>query len=161
MPDAQTEVPWLTPGEDSAWRSYLRGVAKFTNELNRRLEESAALSLSEYEILVRLSEHPDGVMRMSDLANSVYQTRSRLTHTVRRLEQRDMVRREQCSEDGRGVNCRLMPAGLALIVAIAPQHVRDVRELLIDAVSPEDLAAFERVMVTMAERSQAGAHPAK
>lgn len=161
MSEVRTEVPWLTPSEDAAWRAYLKGVAQFTNELNRRLDESADLSLSEYEILVRLSEHPDQEMRMSDLAESVYQTRSRLTHTVRRLEQRRMVIRQACSEDGRGVNCRLTEAGLQLIVDIAPQHVRDVRELLIDAVSAEDLSAFHRVMNTMAERSQAAAAPAR
>jgi|SRR5690625_1045569 len=155
MSELQTDTPWLTQDEDAAWRAYLKGVAQFTNELNRRLDVTADLSLSEYEILVRLSETPSHEMRMSDLADSVYQTRSRLTHTVRRLEQRLMVTREACAEDKRGVNCRLTDAGLELIVKIAPQHVRDVRELLIDAVSPQDLAAFHRVMTTMAERSQA------
>ncbi len=152
---AANEVPWLTESEDAAWRAYLKGVAQLTNELNRRLEESAQLSLSEYEILVRLSENPDQEMRMSDLADSVFQTRSRLTHTVRRLEERGMVLRMQCSEDGRGINCRLTPQGLQLIVDSAPQHVRDVRELLIDAVTPEDLAAFHRVMTMVAQRSKA------
>lgn len=153
------EVRWLTPSEDAAWRAYLRGAAQFTNELNRRLDEVANLSLSEYEILVRLSENPAHEMRMAELAESVYQTRSRLTHTVRRLEQRNMVRREPCAEDKRGVNCRLTETGLNLIVKIAPSHVRDVRELLIDAVDPEDLAAFQRVMTTVAELSQAAANP--
>lgn len=161
MSELHNNTPWLNASEDAAWRAYLKGVAQFTNELNRRLEVAANLSLSEYEILVRLSENPNQEMRMSDLADSVYQTRSRLTHTVRRLEQRHMVTREACAEDKRGVNCRLTEAGLQLIVKLAPQHVRDVRELLIDAVDPGDLEAFHRVMETMAARSEAEQAPAR
>src|SRR5690625_3375724 len=138
MSEVRTEVPCLTPSEDAAWRAYLKGVEQFSDVLNHRVDESAVLSLSEYEILVRLSEHPDQEMRMSDLAESVYQTRSRLTHTVRRLEQRRMVIRQACSEDGRGVNCRLTEAGLQLIVDIAPQHGRDGGELVRHAPSAQD-----------------------
>lgn len=150
-------VPWLTRNEDATWRAYLRGVAQFTEELNRRLDEAGGLSLSEYEILVRLSEHPDREMRMAELADSVYHTRSRLTHTVRRLEQRQMVSRVPCANDGRGVNCMLTDFGMQFIVDLAPQHVRDVRELLIDAVTPEDLEALHRVMNIISERSKASA----
>lgn len=157
MAPADSGVPWLTPSEDATWRAYLQGVARFTEELNRRLEKAGELSMSEYEILVRLSEHPEREMRMAELAESVYHTRSRLTHTVRRLEQRKMVTRVRCAEDGRGVNCMLTDAGMQFLVDLAPQHVRDVRELLIDAVAPEDLDALRRVMETVSERSKASA----
>src|SRR5699024_7375633 len=149
MTQAAVEVPWLSEEEDATWREYLAGVARLDQALNRRLEVAGELTLSEYEILVRLSETSSREMRMADLADSVFQTRSRLTHTVRRLEDRGVVVRRECAEDGRGVNCYLTDKGMQLIVSLAPQHVRDVRELLIDAVSPEDLAALHRVMSTV------------
>jgi DNA-binding MarR family transcriptional regulator len=87
---------------------------------------------------------------MSELAEVTNASLSRLSHLVKRLEQRNLVRREPDATDGRYTNAILTPAGLRLLVASAPGHVAKVRELVIDALSPAELrhlrAASERVL---------------
>lgn len=142
-------VRWLSTEQQRAWRAYLSGTARLNEALTRQLEQDADLSLSEYEILVRLSESPERTLRMSELASSLVHSRSRLTHTVNRLERRGLVRRETCLADGRGVNCVMTTEGFAHLEASAPGHVEAVRANLIDLLTDEELmtlgAAMERI----------------
>ena len=147
----EPDVPWLTAEQQRAWRWYLSGTARLTEALTRQLEQDAGLSLSEYEILVRLSEADRHTLRMSELASSLVHSRSRLTHTVTRLERRGLVRRETCADDGRGVNCVMTDAGYALLVESAPGHVRAVRENLVDLLSDEQMIALGVAMERIAQ----------
>lgn len=144
-------VQWLTADQQRAWRSYLSGSARLTEALTRQLEQDADLSLSEYEILVRLSETPGRTLRMSELASSLVHSRSRLTHTVTRLERRGLVRRENCLVDGRGVNCVMTDEGYALLVDAAPGHVRAVRAHLVDLLSDEQMLVLGEAMERVAQ----------
>lgn len=150
--DATDEpVRWLTVEQQQAWRAYLSGSARLSEALTRQLEQDAGLSLSEYEILVRLSETPEHTLRMSELASSLVHSRSRLTHTVTRLERRALVRRETCLADGRGVNCVMTDEGYALLVAAAPGHVRAVRAHLVDLLTDDQMLALGAAMERVAE----------
>ena len=81
---------------------------------------------------------------MSELAHAVSQSRSRLTHTVKRLEVRGHAERTNCADDGRGVLASLTSAGINFLAQVAPGHVAAVRRILIDAVEPDDLEALGR-----------------
>lgn len=145
---------WLSGEQQLVWRAYLRGAATLTSALDERLR-AFGLTLAEYEILVTLSESSDHRVRMSELASSVQQSRSRLTHTIQRMERAGLVQRVSCAEDGRGVNAELTSAGLKALRTAAPDHVAAVRELLVDAVSPADYAALGRVMTRVTEAASA------
>jgi DNA-binding MarR family transcriptional regulator len=93
-------------------------------------------------VLSGLSEAPGRTLRMSDLAANASGSLSRLSHVVSRLEKRGWVRREPCPGDGRFVNAVLTDTGWDKIVATAPGHVEAVRRLVVDALSPEQLAAL-------------------
>ncbi len=147
---ADDDVPWLSAEQQVSWRSFLLGVARLNEALNRVMERDAGLSLSEYEVLVRLSEAPDHTLRMSELATSLVHSRSRLTHTVGRLESRGWVERRACEDDRRGVNCVMTDAGYAHLVASAPGHVRAVRELLVDRLTDDELRALGEAMSKVA-----------
>jgi DNA-binding MarR family transcriptional regulator len=86
---------------------------------------------------------------MSEIAELVVQSRSRLTHTAGRLEKRGWVRREACVGDRRGVELVLTEAGQAEIARMAPTHVRSVRSNLVDHVSREDFLALGRSMAAI------------
>lgn len=144
------EPRWLTPDEQVAWRAYLLGSARLAEALNRQLEEDAGISLSEYEILVRLSEAPDRTIRMSELAASLMHSRSRVTHTVTRMQKRGLVDRSTCLDDGRGVNCVMTEAGWQLLVRSAPGHVQAVRDNLVDLLPPGRFAALGEAMAAVA-----------
>lgn len=142
---------WLDEDQQRAWRSFLRGTAQLMEDINHDLDESAGLSLSEYEVLVRLSEAPDRTMRMSALADQLVHSRSRLTHTVRRMEADGLVVRETCAGDRRGVNARLTGTGFERLAAAAPGHVESVRRRLVDRISDDDLEQLGRISATFVD----------
>lgn len=117
--------------------------------LNRDLQQYHDLSFADYRILVLLSESPDGSLRMSDLADGVLSSRSRLTHQIRRMENEGMVTRDTCIEDGRGVLAVITDEGRRRLAAAAPTHVAGVRRNLVDVLTKTQLKVlgevFERV----------------
>ena len=141
---------WLDDEQQSAWRAYAAATVKLRWALECQLQDDAGLSFIEYHALARLSENPEHTMRMSELAEVTNASLSRLSHLIKRLERRDLVRREPDPDDGRYTNAILTPAGWELLVASAPAHVAKVRELLIDALSPAELrhlrTASERII---------------
>lgn len=136
---------WLDESQQRVWRSYLLAKTHIEEYLDAALRPFN-LSLSEYELLVRLSEAPDHTIRMGELAASVGHSRSRLTHTVKRMEQAGYVDRNSCVSDGRGVQAKMTPKGLDLLRRAAPAHVDSVRRVFVDAISPEDFTALGRAM---------------
>ena len=147
----ESSVRWLDVEEQRAWRSYLRAVRLLDEEMRRGLERHG-LSHPEYEILVRLSESEERKARMSELASSVVSSRSRLTHTVARLQQAGLVERRACPDDRRGVECVLTDEGFAVLEQAAHTHVQDVRSLLLDAMTREEFLALGRSLAKVADR---------
>jgi DNA-binding MarR family transcriptional regulator len=148
---------WLDRNQQRAWRAYLVGTTLLMERLDRDLRENHDLSLPEYEILVRLSEAPEHRLRMAELADSVKNSRSRITHTIARMERAGLVHRRQCASDGRGVFAMLTEKGQALLVEAAPCHVESVRNSMIDVIAPEDLMAVGRAFRAVADALETGA----
>ena len=144
---------WLTDDQQRAWRAYLLGSSVLSERLDAQLREHG-LDLAEYEILVTLSEAADRQLRMAELADAVHQSRSRLTHTVTRMEKRGLIERTTCPVDRRGVWANLTEAGYHLLAEAAPSHVECVRRNFIDAVDPETLAAIGRAFRAVVEVPQ-------
>ena len=117
----------------------------FLQEVDADLRKDG-LDIAEYNILVNLSEAPERKLRMSQLADDVVHSRSRLTHTVSRLEKSGHVVRTTCSADGRGVWAQLTGDGFQLLTETAPHHVAAVRKVLVDPVDDEDYEALGRAM---------------
>lgn len=135
-----------------AWRSYIVGSALLEYRLNRELQEEHGLTLADYEILVRLSEQPDMRMRMTQLATDVASSKSRVSHQVGRLEVAGLVRREGCTNDGRGIYAVLTDTGFDLLRTSAPTHLRGVREHLIDRLTATEQEALASIFSSLAER---------
>ncbi|MCW5953030.1 MAG: MarR family transcriptional regulator [Propionibacteriaceae bacterium] len=136
---------WLTAEQQQVWRAYLNATNRVRQHLDGELRQFD-LDLGEYEILVRLSEAPYRSIRMSELADQVGQSRSRLTHTVTRLEAKELLTRGSCPGDRRGVLATLTDQGYSFLEKVAPYHVASVREILVDPVCAEDFAALGRAM---------------
>jgi DNA-binding MarR family transcriptional regulator len=136
---------WLSPAEQLAWRSFIRMHQKLSATLVRDLQAHSKLSGADYEILVALTDAPNGRLRFQELARTVDWEQSRLSHQVTRMIKRGLVAREECAEDGRGAFVVLTPAGRKVITAAAPHHVAAVRRLVVDALSPDELATLGRI----------------
>ncbi len=137
-----SEPRWLSGPEQKSWRKYLTGSQLLQTQVEADLRENFGIGLAEYEILVRLSEHENRSMRMAQLASDTTMSRSRLTHSVARMEKKGLLARCPIPEDGRGVNCAMTEAGWNLLVSAAPTHVESVRESLVDLLSPAEMAAL-------------------
>src|SRR4051794_21085175 len=148
-------VRWLSAEQQKVWRTYLLGSARLNERLDADLHRSG-LDLPEYEILVTLEESPDRRRRMSELADAVHQSRSRLTHTIARMEKAGLVERTTCPTDRRGVWAQLTDHGYEVLHTAAPGHVAAVRRNLVDVVSPEDWAAVGRVFAAVLAVSSDG-----
>ncbi len=141
---------WLTDDQQNVWRAFLAASVVIDDALDAALRPFD-LDLGEYEILVKLSEAEDRRLRMSDLADRVRQSRSRLTHTVSRMERKGLINREACPDDRRGVIAVLTRRGFALLEEAAPTHVRSVRDAFVDRVEARDFAALGRAMRAVLE----------
>ncbi|MCW2671153.1 MAG: MarR family transcriptional regulator [Frankiales bacterium] len=134
-----TSPRWLSSEEQAAWRLIAQVMVKLPWALECQLQRDAGLSFIEYHALARLSEDPAHTLRMSELAMLTNASLSRLSHLVKRLESRGLVRREVDPEDGRFTNAILTKAGYKLLVASAPGHVTRVRSLVMDEFSAAEL----------------------
>lgn len=144
-PAPADDVRWLDDEEQAAWRAYLRGSRLLAVALDDALE-AHGIRLTEYEILSMLSEAPGGRLRMSALAHMVVQSRSRLTHTAKRLERLGWVQRRAVREDRRGVELVLTRQGREVLEATARVHVGSVRCVLLDQLPAEEFAALGTAM---------------
>lgn len=143
---------WLDDDQQRDWRAFIENAVRLIDLLDQALRDNHGLTLAEYEILVRLSEAPERRMRMAELAEVSYYSRSRLSHSVGRLERRELVTRDRTPDDKRGVFARLTERGLDALRRAAPDNLRLVREHFVDAVDPADLQAIGRAFRAVAAR---------
>src|SRR5579863_1011354 len=131
MPGNDGEPRWLSTDEQQAWRATVNLSQLLLRQLDRDLA-AHGLNGHDYEILVELSEAPDQRLRMTELADATSQSRSRLSHQISRMEQRGLVRRDDCEGDKRGTFAVLTQGGVEAIERAAPSHVENVRRHFVD-----------------------------
>ncbi len=130
---------WLDDAERAAWLRLVAVVELLPGALDSQLRTEAGVTHFEYFVLAMLSEAPRRTLRMTALAQRTNATLARLSHVVRRLEDRGLVERVPCPEDGRATNARLTESGWEAVVAAAPGHVETVRRLVLDPLTREQV----------------------
>jgi DNA-binding MarR family transcriptional regulator len=148
---------WLNPDEQRAWRGYRRMRALLDLQLARDLMRDSGLSEADYDVLSTLGETDGHRMRLTELAAHMLWSKSRLSHHIGRMEQRGLVAREPCDNDGRGSMVALTASGSGAIDAAAPRHVDSVRRNFVDMIEPAELAALDALadrVVTRLLRNQ-------
>ena len=145
---------WLTEDEQRAWRGLLRMTAQLNARMNRQLQDEYGISLPDYDVLVVLSEAPQGRHRVFELADELAWEQSRVSHQLARMQRRGLVARQECPTDARGAFAVLTEAGRAAIERAAPAHVEMVRQLVFDGLSRDQLAALTAVTAGVLDRLQ-------
>lgn len=149
---ASGEPRWLDDEEREAWLATAAIMFSLPTALNTQLQHEAGITFFEYMVLSALSERTDRTMQMSDIAAGVSASLSRLSHVVRKLEERDLLRRNRVAGPGRRTNATLTDAGYAKVVAAAPGHVAAVREYFMDTLEVTDRAVLQRIGKAVADR---------
>lgn len=147
-----TEPRWLDEREQRAWRGYLAMQARLQARLNRRLQDDSGLSLTDFDVLVALTDADDVRMRVHELADTLQWERSRLSHQLSRMQRRGLLEREDCEDDARGAFVVLTDAGRRAIERAAPGHVEAVRELVFDGLDDDQVDALARIAEIVLQR---------
>ncbi len=140
-----SEQTRLDSREYRAWNSYRALTRLLEGALDRRLQRDVGVALSDFQILVTLSEAPGRALRMSSLAETTNFSQSRLSHAVSRLEDAGWVRRAKCSTDGRGQFAVLTDMGYEVVAAAVPGHDTVMREQLLDLLRPEQIEQLNEI----------------
>ena len=143
---------WLTEEEQRAWRGLLRMTSQLNARANRLLQEEYGISLADYEVLVALSEAPEDRLRVFEVADALAWEQSRVSHQLARMQRRGLIARQDCASDARAAFAVLTAAGRAAIERAAPAHVEQVRQLVFDGLSPDQLAALTEITTCVLDR---------
>ena len=146
---------WLTDDEQRAWRGLLQMTSQLNARMNRQLQDDYGVSLADYDVLVALSEAPEGRLRVFEIAGALAWEQSRVSHQIARMQRRGLVARQECPADARGAFAVLTDVGRAAIERAAPAHVETVRELVFDGLSRDQLAALTAITSGVLDRLQA------
>ena len=151
MTERGTAFPpaWPTTEELRIWRDFIETTEALRSELGSRLQSESSLSPGDYAVLLALREADGRRLRSSGLAAAVGWERSRLSHQLGRMERRGLIRREECATDSRGAEVVLTAEGAEAFRNASLPHLRAVRELFVQPLTPDDLAAAARIAVAL------------
>ena len=145
---AKTDRP-LRSGEERAWKAIVRFLAAGSRLLDEDLQRGANISLSEYAVLVHLSEADAAHLRVSELADLADLSDSRITRIVEDLARGGFVVKTRNPEDGRGIDVRITNAGLKRLRDAYPIHLASVRNRIMNHVDPQALSCFGDVLAAI------------
>ncbi len=152
MPEHERGGPeWLTDDQLHSWKAVVALTMTLPAALDAQLKRDSGLNSFDYHVLAALSEGPDGALGMGELATISQGSPSRLSHAVARLERAGWIERR--SGEARCVNAHLTTAGRRKLVASAPGHVAEVRRLVIDVLTPEQLEVLGEAARLVAGRA--------
>ncbi|MDJ1135055.1 MarR family winged helix-turn-helix transcriptional regulator [Streptomyces iconiensis] len=140
------DEPWLTPTQLYAWMQLTGAITQLPAVIDTQLRRDAGLNFFEYSILAGLSGAPHRAMKMATLAQMANGSQSRLSHAVSRLEKAGWVERRNCGDGSRSVEAVLTDTGYEKITEAAPHHVREVRRMVVDALSEEELGQLRHAL---------------
>ncbi len=147
------DVPqWLDDEQQQTWRAWLEVNTQMFARMSRELQANSGLSLQDYDVLVALTDVPDGSVRMRDLGTLLHWEKSRLSKHLTRMTARGLVARRECYDDRRGAFVELTDEGLAAIRAAAPNHAAAVKEIFFDGLSREQVRDLGKVCTTVLDR---------
>jgi DNA-binding MarR family transcriptional regulator len=138
-----------TTEELRIWRGFIETTEAVRAELGARLQAECGLSPGDYAVLLALSEAEGRRLRSSQLADDIGWERSRLSHHLGRMEKRGLIRREECRTDNRGAEVVLTTEGATAFRGATVPHLTAVRELFVDALTPEQVAAAGEIATAL------------
>ncbi|SDF43735.1 DNA-binding transcriptional regulator, MarR family [Lentzea fradiae] len=150
--DGRDEPRWLTPEEHDAWMSLAWLMIRLPGEIDAQLQRDSGISFFEYLVLGALSMSPGRRLRMSELAQHVNCSSTRLSNVAKRLESRGWITRAPSAENGRYIEATLTDEGMTLVEQAAPGHVETVRRYVFDTLSSAQVTALRDIGRQVADR---------
>jgi DNA-binding MarR family transcriptional regulator len=139
-----------------AWVSFLRAHAAITRQLNADLLNAHGLTLSDYEVLLRLSQAEHQMMRRVDLAESVILTASGITRLLDGLERAGLVEKASCETDARVSYAKLTGAGRRKLQEAGETHIAGIEELFTGRFGASELDSLAELLARLPLSGSAG-----
>ena len=139
----------LTAQEERLWRALMRVIVALPRSLDDDLLRATGLTLTEYVVLMSLSEAENQELRMADLAAATALSASRITRVVDALQSRGQVVKRRYEGDARGNVATLTPEGLKRLEAAYPIHLASARKRVMDHLDGRSLSAMVRQFETV------------
>lgn len=136
----------------AAWELYFTTTARLTERIEAALKCQSGLSMPEYSVLLMTDRAGEAGIRPSVLAHKVVFSRSRLTHTMKRLESRNLISRRPCQGDGRGGLVFLTDTGKRLFDEAAIVQRDVIRRLFLNEITPEEIDMLTGLFSRVSER---------
>ncbi|MCQ8774572.1 MarR family winged helix-turn-helix transcriptional regulator [Streptomyces telluris] len=130
------QTQWLDQDERRAWRGYVAMSEMLEARLGQDLRK-AGLSSADYTVLVLLSEAPERRLGLGELGAEAQWSKSRVSHQIRRMQERELVERTEDADDPRRARAELTERGAEALRAAAPLHVAGVRRYFLDHLTRE------------------------
>jgi DNA-binding MarR family transcriptional regulator len=146
----------MTTGELAVWRSLMDTTTELRRILGAQLQRDTGLSPADYQVLLALFEAEGRRLRSSELAASIDWERSRLSHHLRRMEGRDLIRRDECAEDSRGAEIAFTENGADMFRRATAPHMRAVKKHFADALTPEQFEALGGILRALQDHLRDG-----
>ncbi|MFD6950289.1 MarR family transcriptional regulator [Nocardiopsis sp. TSRI0078] len=143
------DTRWLDEGEQQTWRTFLTAVHLLEGALDRQLRRDSGLPHAYYQVLVALSEAPGRELTMTGLARLLRSSPSRLSHAAARLEEGGLIRRFKRPGDRRTTIAGLTPRGMETLRSAEPGHVHEVRRVLFDALTDDQVGQLRGIAESM------------
>ena len=143
-------MEWLSDEQQRIWRNYLAMTGGLHTAMHRQLQQDCELSLSDYDVLVALSER--GPLRINELGELIGWEQSRVSHQLRRMRGRGLVDREGDDADRRAATVTITDAGISALETAAPGHVELVRSAVFDGLTAAQQRAFGAAVETVLAR---------
>jgi DNA-binding MarR family transcriptional regulator len=140
--------------ERQVWRTFLEASQLLDRRMELQLRADTGLTHPQFEILLHLSQAPQGRLRMWELTERMVTTKSGLTYQITQLVKAGLVRRSSCAptDDRRGVNAEITERGRAAVAEAGPCVEAVAREHLLDVLSADQLAALHEAMQLVRDR---------
>lgn len=149
--ETTAETRWLTAEEQCIWRTFLAMTKQLNSALARQMQAESDLSIADFEVLVALTDTPDGTVRCAELARCLAWEKSRLSHHITRMQKRGLVDKRACPTDGRGALVVITDRGRRAIEQAAPRHVETVRRLVFDKLTEYELTQLRTISARILE----------
>ncbi|MCG7203636.1 MarR family winged helix-turn-helix transcriptional regulator [Streptomyces arenae] len=141
----------LTAQEERLWRALMRVIVALPRSLDDDLLRSTGLTLTEYVVLMNLSEAENQELRMTDLASATALSASRITRVVEALQGRGQVAKRRYEGDARGNVAKLTPEGLKRLQDAYPVHLASARKRVMDLLDGRSVSAMARQFEAVVE----------
>ena len=138
--------PRMTTRELAVWRSLMDTTAELRRALGAQLQRESGLSPADYQVLLALHEADGRRLRSSQLAARIDWERSRLSHHLRRMERRGLIRRDDCATDNRVAEISFTQDGADRFRRATAPHMRAVRKHFADVLTSEQFDALADIL---------------